>query len=34
MAHGGSAAARNKPGGGAVVTLHLPDADGEGVSPG
>ena len=25
-AHGGVAAARNKPGGGAVVTLHLPDA--------
>ena len=26
MAHGGVAAARNEPGGGAVVTLHLPDA--------
>ena len=26
VAHGGAAAARNEPGGGAVVTLHLPDA--------
>jgi two-component system OmpR family sensor kinase len=28
LAHGGTASARNQPGGGAVVTIHLPDAVG------